>query len=149
MTENGSRSVRLVRQRKPGDCGIAALAMVLRFHRLPVALRRLRDECGVSSRGSSAVALVESARKHGLNAQTFKLDIDALPRVAVPAILHIRPGHFVVMERTTQDYVDLLDPALGRFRMPMRRLARSFTGIVVVISPRQRPLIRAERRAAS
>jgi len=55
--------------------------------------------------------------------------------VSLPAIVHWGFNHFLIVERWTPRYVDLVDPAMGRRRVTAEEFDNSFTGIVLTFEP--------------
>jgi ABC-type bacteriocin/lantibiotic exporter with double-glycine peptidase domain len=118
------------------DCGPACLAMVLRWHGLRVSLRRLRLAIRSGQRGVTAYAIAAAARQLGMHARGVSAELDQLELLPAGSILHWNFDHFVVFERVDREMVTIVDPATGRRRMPREEVARSFTGVAVVLEPR-------------
>lgn len=55
--------------------------------------------------------------------------------VPLPVIIHWNFNHFLVVERWSPQHVDVVDPALGRLRVPMQEFNQSFTGVVMLHRP--------------
>ncbi|GAA2720187.1 NHLP family bacteriocin export ABC transporter peptidase/permease/ATPase subunit [Actinocorallia aurantiaca] len=125
----------LVPQAGAADCAAACLSMILRFHGSHVPVRRTAERLGVDRDGATALDLIEGARSYGLSAKACSLDVTALPRVPVPAVLHWDFHHFVVLERCTEREVLIVDPAVGRRRVSWEQVGRSFTGVVLAFEP--------------
>ena len=117
------------------ECGAACLAMVLAHHGRWVPLERLRLECGVSRNGSNAWSLIEAARRFGCEAKGFKVGLERLREVTLPAIIFWRFNHFVVLEKIDRKGAQINDPAQGRRRVAWSEMDRDFTGIVVTVEP--------------
>src|SRR5919109_4001976 len=79
-----------VRQVDQSDCGAAALATVALHYRRPVALQRLRDLAGTDRRGTNLRGLLYAAEALGFAAKGVKGAYDALPRVPLPIIAHLK-----------------------------------------------------------
>lgn len=146
------RRVPYVPQLEATECGAASLAMVLAHHGSPVSLQALREACGVSRDGATALDVVKAARQHGLEAKALKAGtVEALACVPLPAILHWEMNHFLVLERLDARGADLVDPAHGRRRVSRDELGRAFSGVVIRATPgpafRRRPASSRSREA--
>lgn len=121
----------LVLQAEQAECGLASLAMIAGHfgHRLDLATMRRRF--AALNEGPSLRSVLAVADALGLIPRPVRLEIDELPRLALPAILHWRFDHFVVLARVRRRGVVLLDPAAGRRHVSWRQLDKDFTGIAV------------------
>jgi ABC-type bacteriocin/lantibiotic exporter with double-glycine peptidase domain len=117
------------------DCGAACLAMTLAYHGRNVSPEDVRRATRTSRDGVSAASLVEAARSYGMDARGVSVDIDGLKYLERGTILHWEFNHFVVLDRVGRGGVDVLDPALGRIRLPMERVSKAFTGVAITLQP--------------
>ena len=129
------KRVPVVMQMEALECGAASLGMVLAYWKKWLPLERLRIDCGVSRDGSSALNILKAARKYGMVAKGFRMEVERLRKVEDPAILHWNFCHFVVFNGFKGDKVSLNDPARGRVLVDMEEFNRSFTGIVLTFQP--------------
>jgi ABC-type bacteriocin/lantibiotic exporter with double-glycine peptidase domain len=129
------RRVPFVPQMEIAECGAASLGMVLAYYGCEVPLAELRHTCAVSRDGASAFDIVVAAREYGLEVSAIKVELDALPELELPAIVHWDLNHFLVLERVTRSGVDVVDPAVGRRHFSLDEVGRSFTGVVLEMSP--------------
>ena len=128
----------VVRQLELSDCGAACLAMTLAHHGRPVGLDEMRRATGTGRGGVAAAAMVEAAGRYGLHARGVRVGIDALGHLPRGSILHWELSHFVVLDRVRRDgSIDVLDPAVGRYRVEPQRLSQAFTGVALVFEPTQ------------
>jgi len=127
--------VDFIAQMEATECGAAGLAMILAFHGHHAPLPEVRQACGISRDGASALAIIAAARSYGLEAQGLRLELEQLSRLPLPALLHWNFDHFVVLERMGRAGATLVDPAHGRRRVDLHELGRSFTGAALVFSP--------------
>jgi ATP-binding cassette, subfamily B, bacterial len=129
------RSIPVVQQLTAMECGVACLAMVLGYHGREVRREELRDVLVAGQGGASAKEILAAGRHFGLRGRGVKVDLEALQHVPRAAILHWGFNHFVVFEGLGKRGVDIIDPSLGRRRVPLDEATRSFTGVALLFEP--------------
>src|SRR5262249_35099913 len=117
------------------DCGAACLAMVLGYFGKPTSLSEVRDMTGAGRGGVDALGIVQAARHYGLIARGVHADLDELHLLPPGSILHWAFNHFVVFERLRRGSVDVVDPQIGRRRIPMAQFSRMYTGVAITCEP--------------
>ncbi len=117
------------------ECGAACLTMVLEYYSKHVRLAEVREKIGVSRDGSNALAILNAARHYGLRARGARIDLDELRFLPKGSILHWEFNHFLVFERFKRDHMYVVDPAVGRRRIPLERVKKSFTGVALLFEP--------------
>ena len=116
------------------ECGAATLAMVLAYYGKWLPLEQVREACGVSRDGSSASSLLKAARAYGMEANGYRVSVEALEGMQ-PAILHWNFNHFVVFRGFKGNHAYINDPALGPMELTMDDFRRSFTGVALELKP--------------
>jgi ATP-binding cassette subfamily B protein len=129
------RRVPVINQMGAVECGAACLAMILSYYGRKTSVSEVRDYCGVGRDGLSALNIVKAARSYGLRVRAVSLKENDFRYVTLPAIVHWEFNHFLIVERWTPKYVDLVDPALGRRRVTAEEFDNSFTGVVIMLEP--------------
>ncbi len=104
------------------DCGPASLKALLEGFRVPISYGRLREACQTDVDGTSIDTMEEVAKQLGLDAAQTMLPVDHLLLASAevfPALIVIRAGngqtHFVILWRRVGHWVQVMDPALGRY----------------------------------
>jgi ATP-binding cassette subfamily B protein len=90
--------------------------------------------------GTTALGLIEAARRLGFSAKGVKGVVDALPTVPLPAIAHClidqRRLHYVVLVRWTPKYARVMDPAVGRVeKWSHEKFTSIWTGVLILLAP--------------
>ena len=65
----------------------------------------------------------------------LRVELEDLPLLSTPCILHFDMNHFVVLKKATSRKATVYDPALGRQRLTTSILSRRFTGVVLELTP--------------
>lgn len=129
------RRVPVIQQMSAIECGIVCLAMILGYYGHHVSIEELREATAVGRDGLSALRLVQAARAYGLRIRALSLPEPDLCDVRLPAIVHWAFNHFLIVERWSKRFVDVVDPALGRRRMTVKEFDAGFTGVVIMLEP--------------
>jgi ATP-binding cassette subfamily B protein len=118
------------------ECGAASLKIVLAFFGRVVPLAELRERCGISRDGVTAVQLKRTAQSYGLEVRAYRRSAEELrAQVALPAVLFWDFNHFLVLEGFEHNRAYLSDPASGRRSVPWDEFQTSFTGVVLELKP--------------
>lgn len=132
----------VVLQQDGAECGLACIAMVAAFHGRHAPLAELRSRCGPSGRGTTLGELMQVAKQLRLSSRPLRVEPDELHRLELPAILHWRMNHFVVLVQCGRRQL-VHDPAAGRRHVSREEFDSSFTGVALELAPvrgfRRRP----------
>jgi hypothetical protein len=125
------------RQRAPDGCGPAALAAVLRQSRPGMSQELLWSICRQPAGGTTLGRMAWPAQRFGVRCHVCWVpDPTQLP---CPAIVHLRRGHFVVLQRYDGARAWVLDPACGVVRVPQREFVAHASGAALVFEPANGP----------
>lgn len=129
------RRVPVILQQESAECGSACLAMIAAYYGKHVRLdgmRKLHDDAG---RGVTFKDLLQVAGRLQLIARPLRLPIPELRHLRLPAILHWRMTHFVVLVRCGRRRYVIHDPATGRRTVDKAELDDAFTGVALELTP--------------
>jgi ATP-binding cassette subfamily B protein len=131
------RRVPSVLQLTAVECGAACLAMILSYYGRKSRVAEIREHYGIGRDGLTALDIVKAARNYGMRVRAISLrgQIDEFRFVSLPAIIHWEFNHFMVVERWSAKYVDVVDPAVGRKRLSREEFEQGFTGIIIMMEP--------------
>jgi ABC-type bacteriocin/lantibiotic exporter with double-glycine peptidase domain len=130
----------VIMQDKSNTCGPAALKMILDAHGKKVQLCELEKGGDTTIGGWSMQSLKNLAERHGLQAEGWRLTLDALCRCRFPVILFVESRHFVVADsRDTAGFFYVRDPAIGRMKIHRRALGRIWAGEALVFGENRSP----------
>ena len=139
-----ARFLSTVKQEKDFSCGSAAVATLLTYHyEHPVSehdvfdyMYRHGDQEQIKRYGFSMLDMKKYLESRGFPADGFRLPLDELAKIGVPAITLINDdgyNHFVVIKGIDKHYVLLGDPAKGTRAMDRNRFEKIWNGLAFVI----------------
>ncbi|MGC9093854.1 MAG: cysteine peptidase family C39 domain-containing protein [Bacteroidota bacterium] len=125
----------VVMQTRRNNCGSAALKMVFDHFDIPSTIVQIDTSLGLSVRGASMLSLKELAEKKGLGVEGWKYTIGDFVKAPMPAIVFVHGDHFAVADSVTSDgYIILSDPALGKLRMTLGSFQKIWKGETLVFN---------------
>ncbi|WP_218583754.1 peptidase domain-containing ABC transporter [Pseudomonas akapageensis] len=127
--------MRVTLQAESSECGLACLVMVAGFHGLHLDLMSIRRRFSVSIKGSNLSQLMRYAQSLEFSCRPLRVELDEMSKLRMPCILHWDMNHFVVLERVRGLFVYILDPAVGRRKLPLTEASGHFTGVALELSP--------------
>ncbi len=140
------RRTPLILQAEAAECGLACLAMVAGYHGHHTDLPTLRLSHPASLRGANLTQLMGLAGALDLAPRPLRLEMESLPELALPCILHWDLNHFVVLAQVGRQLV-VHDPALGVRRLGHEAFSKHFTGVALELTPTAafRPRVQRQR----
>lgn len=143
--EFGRRTVPVILQSEAAECGLACIAMIASHHGLRTDLAALRSRYSLSLTGATLADLGECATQLHLVAHAAQLELDELPQLQVPCILHWNLNHYVVLVKANATDITIHDPAVGLRRLTYAEASPCFSGIAMELQPGPR-FVRADQR---
>ena len=139
-----------VKQRDITDCGAACLASIAAHYNLSMPVARIRQLAGTDKKGTNVLGLVEAAGKMGFLAKGVRGEWDSLFKIPKPAIAHVIVKevlhHYVVLVKTTDKYIEIMDPGDGAIhKLEHEEFKKQWTGVLVLITPGEKFEIKNEK----
>lgn len=122
-------------QTEAAECGLASLAMVAGYWGHRIDLANMRRRFSVSLKGSTLKSLIAMAQGLGLASRPLKLDLQHLPQLKLPCVLHWDMNHFVVLKQVSARHIVIHDPAVGERKLSLDEASKHFTGVALELTP--------------
>lgn len=122
-------------QTEAAECGLASLGMVASYHGHRIDLAGLRRRFTLSLKGATLAYLMQAAARLRLAPRALRLELEELPKLRTPCILHWDLNHFVVLASAGAREATIHDPAFGARRMPLAEVSKHFTGVALELAP--------------
>ncbi len=132
---SGRQKTPYIPQGEASECALACLAMVAGFHGYQTDLITLRQRYGMSLKGANLKQVMQVAEDIGFNARPLRGEIEDMPHLSMPAILHWNLNHFVVLTAVTGGVrgkrYHINDPARGAIVLTEEEVSRQWTGVAL------------------
>jgi ATP-binding cassette subfamily B protein RaxB len=145
----GRHRVPLLLQTEAAECGLASLAMVAAYHGLNTDLPTLRQRFQLSLKGATMIDLTRIAGQMQLNPRALRAEMEHLPQLQLPCVLHWDLNHFVVLADVRHGKAVIHDPARGVRQLTMDEVSKHFTGVVLELTPAADFRPRVERQSVT
>jgi ATP-binding cassette subfamily B protein RaxB len=130
-----TKKVPLILQSEAAECGLACAAMIARTHGHQIDLLHLRQRFELSARGATLQNVMDILHGLGLRTRPLRAELEYLPQLKLPCILHWGLMHFVVLVAIRGDRATIHDPALGRRTLSLDQVSRHFSGVALEAAP--------------
>ncbi len=128
----------LVQQHSEEDCGAACLASIAKHYGRTFTINRLRETVGTRREGTTLLGLKQGAEALGFKARGIKAPLEIVNKQAVPlpAIIHWRGYHWVVLYGKRGNKYIIADPGVGIRYLDKKWLTEAWTGgIMLLLEP--------------
>lgn len=129
----------VVLQHSEEDCGAACLATVAKHYGRTLTLSRVREAVGTGSRGTTLLGLNRGAEALGFNVRQVKASpqlVDNLDKAPMPAIIHWKGYHWVVLYGKKGKKYVISDPGTGIRYLSRKELVEGWSnGIMLLLVP--------------
>ena len=149
LTFWNSHRLPVLLQTEGAECGLACMAMVASYWGHRTDIPSMRRRFSVSMKGMNLKGMMAMANGLSLQTRALKLDLQHLPELKLPCVLHWDLNHFVVLKSVSAKRVVVHDPAVGERHMPIDEFAKHFTGIALELTPSAQFEAKEERQQFS
>jgi ATP-binding cassette subfamily C protein len=129
----------LVQQHSEEDCGAACLATIAKYYGRTFTINRIREAVGTGQQGTSLLGLKRGSEVLGFKARGVKASAETLTKkseVPLPAIIHWKGYHWVVLYGKRGRKYIIADPAVGIRYLTKKWLMEAWTdGIMLIVEP--------------
>jgi ATP-binding cassette subfamily C protein len=126
----------VVRQHSEEDCGAACLAAVAKHYERTFALNRIRETVGTGQLGTTLLGLRQGAEALGFNARSVRASteiIDQMKAAPLPAIIHWKGNHWVILYGQQGRKYVIADPAREIRYLSKKELMEGWTNWVMLL----------------
>lgn len=126
----------VVRQHSEEDCGAACLATTAKHYERTFSLNRTREAVGTGQLGTTLLGLRQGAEALGFNARAVKASPEILDRIKeapLPAIIHWKGQHWVVLYGRRGNKYVIADPATDIRYLSRKELLEGWTNWVMLL----------------
>lgn len=109
--------------------------MISHAHGRDETLSELRRRFPVGLGGLSLQSLVAIADGIGLSSRALRCELEEIPKLAVPCVLHWDLDHYVVLRKVDGRGLQISDPARGRRTLSLPEVSHHFTGVALELTP--------------
>jgi ATP-binding cassette, subfamily C, bacterial len=123
-------------QQSQEDCGAACLASIAKYYGRNLTIKHIRESIGTGQTGTTLLGLKQGAESLGFNARIAKAApdlLDHLDEAPLPAIIHWKGHHWVVLYGSKGNKCVIADPGVGIRYLSKRDLAAGWTDWVVLM----------------
>ncbi|MEN9567172.1 MAG: hypothetical protein RLZZ69_2368, partial [Cyanobacteriota bacterium] len=125
-----------VLQHSEEDCGAASLATIAKHYGRTFAINHTREAVGTGSRGTTLLGMRRGAEALGFHARQVQANKDIFAQfkeIPLPAIIHWKGNHWVVLYGNKGRKYIIADPAIGIRYVSRAELQESWLDWVMLL----------------
>lgn len=125
------------------DCGVASLAMLLKYYGSDVSLAYLRNIAKTDKDGTTALGIVKTAQQLNFETKAIKADMRLFDITGLhyPFIAHVIKDnqllHYYVVISSNKKYVTIADPdpSVKIKKISKKKFASEWSGVAIFVTP--------------
>lgn len=133
-----SKNYQCVSQLSEEDCGAACLASICKYYGRILSISRAREAVGTGQLGTTLLGLKRGAETLGLNTRSVKASPEIMTRISevpLPAIIHWKGYHWVILYGKQGKQFVIADPAIGIRQITQQELTTAWNGVMLLLEP--------------
>ena len=132
-------------QDSPMQCGPICLKMISQYYGGNVSIAELETLTKMDDDGTSLLDLSTAADSIGFGNLAVQISFDEFIEAPLPAIVHWKENHFVVVYDISTDAVFVADPAIGKVEYSIKQFCKGWMnsedrtlgdGITIIFAPK-------------
>jgi len=127
-----------VLQASEEDCGAACLASICKYYGRFLTINKSREAVGTGQLGTTLLGLKRGSDSLGFNSRAVKAApeiLDRITEIPLPAIIHWRGHHWVILYGTRGKKYVIADPAVGIRYIERQELLAAWNGVTLLLEP--------------
>ena len=96
------------------DTGLESLVIIAKLNGVAADAEQIRHVFAIGNDGATVIDLLRAAKELGFKAKSVSVKFERLARLNLPAIAEVADNRFVVLAKTQDDSVLLLDPCASK-----------------------------------
>ncbi|QFS52816.1 peptidase domain-containing ABC transporter [Nostoc sphaeroides] len=122
-------------QHSEEDCGPACLNSIAKYYGRSFSINRIREAVGTSKQGTTLLGLKRGSEILGFYAQCVRApsEQDYLDKVTLPAIIHWKGNHYVILYGRKKNQYVIGDPRVGIRYVSYEDLKDSWTDRIMLL----------------
>lgn len=130
------RTKKYVLQQDSKDCAVSCLFNIIKHFGGNIDINKLNKMLNTNKNGTSIYDIVNTSSKLGINANSYKCELNDLHNLNYPliAVLKIdnKYDHFVIIDKIVDYKVYTFDPVLGYVNYDIENFEKEWTNIVII-----------------
>lgn len=123
----------MVFQDEVAECGLACISMLASIEGIDAPISSLRTRYSASIHGMTLSHLNTILKELSIASYPVNFEHEELKVIPLPAILHYRSGHYVLVTSRKGEYFHVMNPALGHQILPWTALKDEISGYAIIV----------------
>lgn len=126
------KKVKYIEQNEHSECGLACVAMLLKYYGIDIGLTKLRSTFGVPNGGNNFLHLQQILSSYGVNTKAYKVEsIDSINKIKQPMLIYWEKKHFIILEKITKKFMHIVDPSIGHIKIAKEDFMDKFSNVIL------------------